>query len=222
MTATLDIRHESLAYTAKFARPPLALWGAGGRIVGGFYEALAPYNVTLRNIQVSPSVPTAADPVVTVQLGTTVLKFSFEKVEVAFSNFSEEEFRGIPRFLQVSTGWLEREFPFASHEAFYFSHSFLKDVAVDEFLTTINPDAVRSAGVDLGSGAVFYRAIPDKSWTTKLTIDKSQHFSGALFIGLNITVANGRVNYESLLTEGREYFVQALAALGLALPEDLS
>src|ERR1700722_3843587 len=105
MPATLDIRHESLAYNAKFARPPLALWGAGGRIVGGLCEALAPYNVTLRNIQIHSSVPTAADPIFTVQLGKTVLKFSLEKIEVVFSSFTEEAFRGIPRFLQLSTGW---------------------------------------------------------------------------------------------------------------------
>ena len=100
--------------------------GQGARIVGGLYEALLPYNVTLRNIQVNSAVPTAADTMVTVQLGSTVLKFSFEKIEVTFTGFSEDEFQGIPKFLEVSTSWLQREFPFASHEAFYFCHSFLK------------------------------------------------------------------------------------------------
>lgn len=219
MPATIDIRHESLAYTAKFARPPLVLWGAGAKVVGGIYEALAPYNITLRNIQLNASVPTAADTIATVQLGTTILKFSFEKIEVAFSNFSEEEFLGIPKFLQLSTGWLQKDFPFASHEAFYFSHCFLKAAAVDEFLKKLNPNPIRSAGIDLGSGAVFYRAVPDKSWTTKLTIDKSQHFLGGLFIGLNITVANATVDYGSLLADGREYFVNAMSELGLELPD---
>lgn len=218
MPVTLDIRHESLSYTARFARPPLDLWGAGGRVVGGISEALAPYNVTLRNIQLNASVPTAADTIATVQLGTTILKFSFEKIEVAFSNFSEEEFRGIPKFLQLSTGWL-KDFPFASHEAFYFSHCFLKAAAVDEFLKRINPNPIKSAGIDLGSGTVFYRAVPDKSWTTKLTIDKSQHFLGGLFIGLSITVANATVDYDSLLADGREYFVNAISDLGLELPD---
>jgi hypothetical protein len=218
MPATLDIRHESLGYSAKFARPPFSIWGAGGHIVAGICEALAPYNVTLRNIQLSSSVPTAADPVVTVQLGTTVWKFSFEKVEVTFSGFTEAGFRGIPKFLQLSTGWLQKDFPFVSHEATYYSHSFLKAGTVDEFLKTINSNPIKSAGIDLGSGASFYRAVPGKRWTTRLTIDKSLQISGAVFIALNIVVATGTVDYESLLEEAREYFGNALADLGLAVP----
>jgi hypothetical protein len=218
MPATLDIRQESLSYSAKFARPPFPLWGHGGRIVGGIFEALAPYGVTLRNIQVSSSVPTAADPVVSAQIGTTVLKFSFEKIEVAFSGFTEEEFLGIPKFLQLSTGWVQKEFPFASHEVLYFAHCFLTGIAADEFLRTINANRIKSGGTDLGTGVSFYRAVPEKLWTTKLTMDKSLHFSGALFIGLTIAVASGTVDYEALLKEGREYFVNALAELGLAVP----
>ena len=219
MATTLDIRHESLSYSAKFARPPFDLWGHGGRIVGGIFEALAPYSVTLRNIQVSSSVPTAADTVVSAQIGTTTLKFSFEKVEVAFTKFTEDEFRGIPKFLQLSTGWIQKDFPFVSHDVVYFSHSFLKGMAVEEFLKTLNTNPIKSAGIDLGSGVTFYRAVPAKLWTTKLTIDKSLLFSGALYIGLSIAVASGTVDYESLLAEGREYFVNALAELGLTLEE---
>jgi hypothetical protein len=218
MAATLDIRHESLAYSAKFAQPPFLLWGKGDRILGGFYEALAPYGLTLRNIQMSPKVPTPADPLVTVQLGTTILKFSFEKIEVAFSGFTEQEFLGIPKFLELSTGWLRKDFPFASHDATYFSHCFLKDGAVEEFLRTINPSSIKSAGIDLGSGAAFYRAVPERLWTTKLTIDKSLHFPGALFVAFQLSVASGTVEYDSLFADAREYFGNALGELGLALP----
>lgn len=219
MPATLDIRQESLSYTAMFARPPLGLWGAGGRIVSEFYKALEPYNVTLRNITLNPGTPTAADTVITVHIGSTVLKFSFEKIEVAFSNFTEQEFQGIPKFLRSSTSWLQKDFPFASHQAIYFCHSFLKERAVDEFLKGINADLVKSAGVNLGNGAIMYRAVPEKAWTTQLTIDKSQHFPGGLFIGFKIAIANAVVSYDSLLTEGREYLQNALGDLGLVLPE---
>jgi hypothetical protein len=218
MAATIDIHHESLSYTGTFARPPLELWGAGGRIVRGFCDALAPYNVTLRNIHVSSVAPTAADTIITIQIGTAVLKFSFEKIEVAFTGFSVEEFLGIPKFLQRSTEWLSDDFPFASHEAQYFCHSFLKGSTADEFLKKMNPTSMKSAGVDLGAGAVFYRAIPEKAWTTQLTVDKSQHFPGALFIAIKIAVARS-VDYDDLLVEGREYLRSALSELGLILPE---
>lgn len=219
MRAILDIRHESLSYTATFARPALELWGSGGRIIRGFCEALEPYNVTLANFHVSPTLPTAAEAVVTIQIGTTVLKFSFQKVEVAFAGFSEEEFLGIPKFLQLSTSWLEKEFPFKSHEAHYFCHSFLKDASVDEFLKKINPNSPKSAGLDLGNGVVFYRAVPEKAWTTQLTVDKSQHFPGGLFIGIRVSIAESSVNYEKLFAEGRDYLRRALSDLGLTLPE---
>ncbi len=219
MAATLDIRHESLAYTARFARPPFALWGAGGRIVGGIYEALTPYNVTLQNIHLSPSVSSPADVIVTVQLGATVLRFSYEKIEVTFSRFSEEEFRGIPKFLHLSTSWLGKDFPFASHQSFYYSHSFLREMTVDDFLRTMTTKTVKSAGIDLGSGVIFHRAIPQKSWITQLTVDKSQGIPGALFIGLNVSVTGGTLDYDSLFADGREYFGNALAELGLILPE---
>ena len=162
---------------------------------------------------------TAADTVITVQIGTTILKFSFEQIEVAFSRFSEAEFSGIPKFLKLSTSWLGEGFQFASHQAIYYSHSFLKEMTTDDFLRTINPKPIKSAGIDLGSGAVFHRAIPEKSWITQLTVDKSQGIPGALFIGLSILIAGGKLDYDSLLGDGREYFRNALGELGLILPE---
>ncbi|MGH9687724.1 MAG: hypothetical protein ACRD5K_11600 [Candidatus Acidiferrales bacterium] len=219
MPTILDIRNESLAYSATFARPPLELWGAGGRIIKGLCEALEPYNISLRNIHVSPAAATAADAVIAVQIGSTVLKFSFEKVEATFSGFGEDEFRGIPKFLQMSTGWLEKQYPFAAHEAWYFCHAFLKGPTVDEFLKNIYPNPIKSAGLDLGSGGVFYRAVPEKAWTIQLTIDKSQQFPGGLFIGLRLNVATGLVDYNLLFTDGRQYLAKALTDLGLALPE---
>ena len=219
MPATLDTRFESLSYTARFAHPPFELWGKGGLMVRGIHEALAPYNITLQNIHLTSAMASAADTVITVQIGTTILKFSFEQIEIAFSRFSEEEFRGIPRFLKMSTSWLGEGFQYASHQITYYSHSFLKEMPTDDFLRTINPTPIKSAGIDLGSGAVFHRAIPQKSWITQLTIDKSQGISGALFIGLTISIAGGKLDYDSLLADGREYFRNALSDLGLILPE---
>jgi hypothetical protein len=218
MPTILDVHHESLLYTAKFEKPPFALWGRGGNIVGGFYDALAPYNVKLRQIQVNGSVPTSADPIITITLGNTVLKFSFEMLSVAFNGFNESGLRDIPNFLAACTGWLQKDHPFSSHEAFYFSHCFLKGVATDDFLRTISPDHFKSGGIDMGSGAVFYRAVPEKLWTTKLTIDKSEHFPGAVFLGLKIDVGSPTLDYDSLLLDGQAYFAKLLDDFGLALP----
>ncbi len=221
MPATLDLRHESLGYTGNFARPTFELWGAGGIIVSQLYDALSPYRVNLQNFKLAGALPSAADTVLTVQVGSTVLKFSFEKIEVTFTGFSEEEFQAIPKFLEASTIWLGKAVPgflFSSHQIQYFSHSFLKEGSVDEFLKATNPKPLRSAGFDLGTGAIFHHSVPEKKWVTQLTLDRSQYIPGSLFIGLSIGIETGPVNYDSLLGEGRAYFANALGELGLSLP----
>lgn len=222
MPAILDLQQETLIYTGNFARPIFELWGAGGTIVREMYEALSPYKVNLQNFQLAGALASAADTVLTVQIGSTILKLSFVKVDVSFTGFSEEEFQGIPKFLQASTGWLSKvipDFVFASHEFQYFSHSFLKDASVDDFLRTTYPRTVKSAGFDLGTGVVFHRSVPERKWVTRLMLDRSQYIPGALFVGLSIKIETKLLDYESLLIQGRGYFQESIAPLGLTLPD---
>jgi hypothetical protein len=222
MPATLDLHHESLIYAGNFVRPAFELWGAGGTIVREIYEALSPYKVSLQNFQLAPTLSTAADAILTVNVGNTVLKFSFVKIDVSFTSFSEEEFQGIPRFLKASTDWLAKAVPrfsFVSHEVQYFSHSFLKEASVDDFLRTVNPRTMKSAGFDLGAGAIFHRSVPERKWVVRLMLDRSQYIPGALFVGLSIRIESGLVDYESLLTQGRGYFQESIGELGLILPD---
>ena len=126
MPTTVDLQHESLAYSAIFARPPLALWGAGGTDSRRNLRSAHPHNVTLRNIQVNSSVPTAADPIVTVQLGTTVLKFSFEKIEVAFSGFKlKRQFVASPSFWKAFYGLVTEGFSVCVTRSFLLHALFL-------------------------------------------------------------------------------------------------
>ncbi|MFI5098603.1 MAG: hypothetical protein ACHQT6_11580 [Candidatus Acidiferrales bacterium] len=224
MTATLDLQHESLLYTASFANPPFELWGgAGGGIVKELYKALAPYKVTLQQFQLSSGMASAGDTVVTVRIGNTTLKFAFDKLEVTFASFSEEEFQGIPKFLTSVTGWLTRtskDFRFSSHHVAYHSHSFLKGTAVDDFLRTLTSSHASLGGLNLGGGISLYRMVPDKKWLAELFVDKSRHLSGSLYIGLSLQIEGNTIDYESLLTDGREYLVGILALLDLELPSN--
>lgn len=222
MPATLDLRHESLLYTGNFARPTFELWGAGGTIVRQLYEALSPYKVSLQSFQLAAALSSAADTVLTVHIGSTVLKFSFEKIDVTFTGFNEKEFQDIPKFLQASTVWLGKivpDFLFGSHEVQYFSHSFLKEASVDDFLRTTSPRTMKSAGFDLGTGAILHRSVPERKWVTRLMLDRSQYIPGALFVGLSIRIETGVVDYESLLAQGRGYFLESVDQLGLSLPD---
>ena len=222
MPITLDLRQENLVYIGNFKRPPFELWGGGGGVVRELYDALQPYNVTLQQIQLATALPTAGDTVVTVRIGQTVLTFSYEKIEVSFTAFSEAEFQGIPKFLKAATGWLAKDSStqkFKSHDVRYFSHSVLKDVKVDELLTRLNPNSITSEGINVGGGLIFNHVVPRRGWAVSMTIDRSQFIGGALFIGFSIRVENPTIDYESLLVEGREFFAKAIGQFGLVLPE---
>lgn len=199
----------------------MELWGAGGRIIKGFCDALAPYKVTLQNVQLAASMANAADNALTVNVGKTVVKFSFQKIEVMFPSFgNEDEFQGMPKFLEATTGWLVRDlenFKYATHDVAYFSHSFLRGLAADDYLRNLNPRKFDAAGFDLGSGLLLNSAVPEKKWTTHLSVDRSQQISGALFIGLRIEVEGPIASYDSFLLDGRTYFEQTINELGLRL-----
>jgi hypothetical protein len=221
MPATLDFRQESLGYTGTFERPALELWGAGGNVIGRLHEALAPYKVGLQNFHLSPTLPTAADPMLTVNVGTTVLKFSFEKIDVAFTNFTEEELQGIPTFLDLTTNWLTKAVPsfaFSSHQVQYYSHSFLKESPVEDYLRLRSQKGSSLPGFDLGTGVIQHRSIPERKWVTQLIVDRSQLIPGALFISLFIRIESGKLEYGALLAEGRKFFETAVGELGLVVP----
>lgn len=225
MSIILDLRNESLIYMGLFKRPPFELWGGGGGVVRELYEALQPYNVTLQQIQVAPSLATAGDTILTIRIGQTVLTFSYEKIEVLFTAFSEAEFQGIPKFLQAATEWLTKDTSsqrFKSHEVRYFSHSVLKDAHVDEFLLKVNSKAITSEGINVGGGLIFNHVLPRKQWIVSLTMDRSQFIKGALFIGLSIHVESPTIDYQSLLIEGREFFMKAVGQFGLVLPDEIA
>jgi len=220
MPATIDIQHEILTYTAVFERPVLRLWGNGGAIVGGFLEALAPFNVSLRNFQIHTTAA-PADPVVTITSGSATIRFSFGGLDVTFTGFSDAELRGIPSFLDASSSWLKKsipEFKFSSHTFAYLQHSFLKGETVERFLATINPSKLALPGLDIGSGAIFNRSIPERYWTTQLVLDRSAPFPGALFLGLSVKIGIAEVEYEKLFAEGMSLYLEALKALNLESP----
>jgi hypothetical protein len=223
MTKELDIRFTNLSYTARYARPTFNLWGKGGKIVEALYDALSPYGAALPTIQAASSLPNASTPLLTIGIGNAGnLKFAYDRLEFTFLNFTGDFFRSLPGLFSGSTKWLRTEVPkfqFASHEFNYFNHSYIKEMTTEEFLASINPRILKSAGLSLGHGTIFHHAKPDRKWATQLILDKSSHLPNALFVGLNITVTQDDLNYENFLIEGRDYLASVLQELNLNLPE---
>ena len=223
MPYELDVQHEQLTYTGRYSRPLFELWGDGGKIVGGIYDALQPYRVRLSDIRVEPGQTTASDPIVTAGIaGGGVCRFAFDRLELTFSSFSEESLKQIPAIISASTGWIRTTVPtikFHSHLTVYHAHAKLTGAVVGEFLKTLGQRNLKSAGIDRGSGAIYNYEIPDFGWTTQLVIDSSLLVSGGLYLMLSIATNRDRLDYGALLVQGRSYLSGILQELDLHFPE---
>ena len=223
MPFELDLQHEVLNYRGTYARPILELWGKGGIIIDGLLNTLSPHNVRLPQIQVSANASTAADVVVVAQVpGAGSVKFSFDKLEFNFTNFSQEFFESIPNTMTSLTKWLRAvavDFKFSSHNFLYSCHSFVKDSTPQNVLETVNPRELKDGGITVGNGAIFNYRIPSKSWETKLLIDKSEHITGGLFVSFELRINSGEIDYREVMLAGRHYLRGILQELNLSLPE---
>ncbi len=223
MPKELDIQQGNLVYTARFARPVFHLWGKGGQIVQPLYEALSPYGVTVGNIVLHANVANSAEPVLTIWVrGNSTVKFAFDRIEFVINGPTQEFFEMLPRLFAASTGWIKNEVPkfkFASHSFGYGCHASVKNSTVKEILDSLHPKTLKTAGVSLGSGSIFYNSVTDKNWKTRLWFDQSQAFPGALFISLLIESTTEEMDYEAMMIDGRDYFRSILAEVNLTLPE---
>jgi hypothetical protein len=219
----LDVRHENLSYVGRFASPPFKLWGAGGIIVKHLLEALAPHGVSLQNFKAPGSNPTVADPVITIDIPNVgYAKFGFDKIEFNITNFTSDFLRAFPVILHNCTSWIgefESDFRLSSHYFSYFTHAFVKDATAETILKSVNPKGLKSGGISVGNGAIFNYSIPEKSWETQLTVDRSRYLNGAVFVNLSITISDGTPNYDKILSEGRIYLRNVLSDLELFIPE---
>jgi hypothetical protein len=223
MPFKLDLRHETLNYTGQYARPTLELWGSGGLMVKGLLDALGPHGVTLQQIVLSGNMPNAAETVVTAHVPNVgVVKFAFDKLEFNFSNFSTAFVEAMPQTMVGLVSWIAKavpDFKFASHRFSYYSHSFVVESTPQEALKALSVRELKSAGISVGSGAIFHYTIPSKKWETQLLIDKSLYLTGGLFISLDVRLNTGEINYFEMLIDARKYLADILAELGLVLPE---
>lgn len=223
MPNELDIRLESLNYTARFAKPTFGLWGKGSAIIKPLYEALSPYGVTLGNIVVTGSVANSADPIVTVWVrGNSTVKFAFDRLEFAFNGVTQDFFESLPKLLTDCTKWIKGELPefkFASHNFGYFCHAMVKESNAKDVLDAVNPKALKSAGSSIGNGSILHNSVTEKNWTTRIWFDHSQAVPGALFVALVIDTVTEELDYEATMIDARAYFRAVLAEVNLTLPE---
>jgi hypothetical protein len=223
MPFKLDLRHETLNYVGHYARPALELWGSGGLVIKGLLDALGPHGVTLQQIVVSGNMSNASETVMTAHVPAVgPVKFSLDKLEFNFANFTSPFFEALPQTMVSLVSWIAKAVPnfkFASHHFAYFSHSFVEESTPQEALKALNVRELKSAGISVGNGAIFNYTVPRKGWETQLFIDKSQYLMGGLFVSLNLQISTGEIDYFATMMDARRYLADVLAELGLVMPE---
>lgn len=226
MPFLLDLRHESLTYKGQYAKPAMELWGNGGAIVKWMLDSLGPHGVTLPQIKLGGNLPSQSEWLVLAEVpGVGPVKFSFDKLEFNFINFSQDFFASLPETMDSLVEGLRRMVPdlkFSSHSFVYFCHSFVKDGTPQDALRAVNPVGLKDAGISLGNGAIFNYTVPSRNWETQLTIDRSRHLTGGLFLSLDVRINSGDIDYEQVIQDSREYLAGILQELNLALPETQS
>lgn len=188
------------------------------------YEALSPYGVKLSNFQISPNIPDASGIVITTGLpgGNSTIKFAFDRMEFVLNNFTEEFFQSVPKMFGDCTAWIKHavpDFQFESHNVGYFCHAFVKDATTKQFLDSINPMTLKSAGANLGSGTTFHYYDAERNWQVRILFDHSLALPGSLFVGFVIDTTTQEINYERMLADGRAYLAAVLQEVDLHFPE---
>ena len=165
----------------------------------------------------------ASDPIVTVKIRNTTLKFSFEQIEVVFAAFTETELQEIPKFLETATSWDRGDCEWQSIRVSSVCLSFSFSYKGEHgrrllFLRNLTKAHASFGGLNIGGGIILHRLVPERKWRVEVVIDKSKPIAGALYIGLTIFVETEFISYEKTLADGRDYFNEILKFLDLELP----
>jgi hypothetical protein len=217
----LRVQQNEILYIARFERPILGLWGEGRVLVQGLHDAFSPFGTTLADIRNESSSLNPADQVVAINIGLAAIhKFRFDRLETIFFNFDDETLKVIPSILEASTEWLRKPLPgvrFGSHQFTYSCHCLVEGKSADQVLRFAETSSV-SAGRSMGSGVILNWELEHKAWVTKLLLDRSVLFPQGVFLMFTLTVKKDKVDYASLLGEGRTYLDSILRELKLKLP----
>jgi hypothetical protein len=226
MTHELQVGQEYLSYIGTFARPPFRLWGQGGAILEGLYDALAPFGVRFHDFRLEANSQLPTDIGVTATFANRgTHAFRFDRIESKFFNFDAQFYAAIPRILEATQAWLRKTVPsfqFASHQFLYSCHASIKGGSTALYLADIVKTRVIAAGKERGKGLIFHWELPQKKWETHLILDRSTSISDGLYLVFTLNAFIDDVEYAAMAEEGRIYLVDVLKELGLSFPSDWS
>lgn len=220
----LLVQMNQLDYVGLFSAPALGLWGEGGKILQGLYNAFSGYQINLADLRNESSSLNPSDQVIAVRFGSVgEYRFRFDRVELKLLNFTKNSLAEAPGVLAVGDEWLRSLVPglgFKSHLFATVSHSRLLNGTAREFLLGLPSLNIDGVGVSEGPGVIFHWDLPEKGWKVQFAMDHSLSVEGGLFINFLIRPNGDTIDYSNLLVEGDKLFERILSKIGLEVTED--
>jgi len=215
----LIVQQNQLSYTGTYARPLFQLWGAGGLIFGGLFDAFAPFSVALADIRAEGTAQSVADQAVTVAFGLEgIYRFRFDRVELSFLNFTDETFTNLPAILSAGDVWLRKAVPelrFQNHQFQYGGHCRLNGGSAEEVLQKVVKTDFKVQTSPLRAGIILRWTEADPGWVVQLTLDYSQIVDGGLFVWFAMTTVSDTINFSEVAAGGRALLESGLRQLDL-------
>ena len=217
----LKVLDNRVDYVGLLKKPVINLWGEGGAILGGLYDALSPYHDGLKSFRSIGDGGPPADQAVTVDLGWQAqFRFRFDRIEAHLHTFEDSQLKTFPGVLERGVAWLLEQKPepaFASHLVTYRCHGPLVASNGAAFLATLPTPRLKGLGPTADAGVILHGTLAGRGARVQLTLDHSLRVRDGLFVEFQAFLPEGVVDYSVTLAELRTALDSLLAEIGLEL-----
>lgn len=218
MAKDFEILKAELLLEVAYAQPMFNIFDSSS-LVDKIFTRLEKYGLRLSDLRTEDS-SIIGDRYLQCYLFNYVMtvKIRYDKVEITCTEFPRSH---VDNFISGILDVLNavKEFPqHISYKTFSTAiacHGRIEGQTTMEFLSKMPMQIPAGLGPSIGSGVVFYYGQENDRLLSSLTLDMSALIRDALFIRTHGTWDAGRIPVESLPKMIKEFFAQALGAVGL-------
>lgn len=217
--ARLIIERNQASYVAVLSQPVFSLWGKGGVILEGLYNAFRDLGITLADIRAESGTAAPSDEAVAVFFGAQAsFRFKFDRLEGNLSNFSDQELVDFAKMLGRGDAWIRSStsVTVSSHLFSYSAHARFEETTSEEFLRGLASPQLKSLGESRGTGLIWHGK--QGNTLAHLTVDHSVVIENGLFIQFIVVSFDDRIDHLRAVREGEEQFFSAIRELELIVP----
>ncbi len=207
---------------SSYVRPALSLWGEGGTIARGLYEAYQEFGVSLNDISALNSDSVGGQGAI-VKLGErSQLTFKFDRIEATVRNYLKDDLLAFPGLVARCEDWLRAAVPnhqFAFRVFEVNVHASLNDGTAESVLRGLGVRELDVNAVSRSHGASYHFTYPDLRTRVDLLIDHSLVVIGGLYVHFGMVIEGDMINYVETTTWAERTMRALLAAAGLTFAE---